>query len=85
MEALRRLILLSDGLANVGPNSPADSARLGTELLKEGISVTTVGVGADFNEDLMTQMAEASDSNHCFVESSVDFCREYLPRNSVIC
>jgi len=72
---IHRLILLSDGLANVGPNSPADPARLGTGLLKEGISVTTVGVGADFNEDLMTQMAEASDGNHCFVESSVDLPR----------
>ncbi len=48
---------------------------MGTGLLKEGISVTTVGVGADFNEDLMTQMAEASDGNHCFVESSVDLPR----------
>ncbi len=70
-----RLILLSDGLANVGPSSPADLARLGTGLLKEGISVTTVGVGTGFNEDLMTQMAEASDGNHYFVESSVDLPR----------
>lgn len=37
---IHRLILLSDGLANVGPNSPADPARLGTGLLKEGISVS---------------------------------------------
>jgi len=72
---IHRLILLSDGLANVGPSTPGDLARLGTGLLKEGISVTTVGVGTDFNEDLMTQMAEASDGNHYFVESSVDLPR----------
>jgi Ca-activated chloride channel family protein len=72
---IHRLILLSDGLANVGPSSPGDLARLGAGLLKEGISVTTVGVGTDFNEDLMTQMAEASDGNHYFVESSVDLPR----------
>ncbi len=72
---VHRIILLSDGLANVGPSSPADLARLGTALLKEGISVTTIGVGTDFNEDLMTQLAGASDGNHYFVESSRDLPR----------
>lgn len=72
---VHRVILLSDGLANVGPSAPADLARLGAALLKEGISVTTIGVGTDFNEDLMTQLAERSDGNHYFVESSRDLPR----------
>ncbi|ABA89869.1 VWFA superfamily protein [Syntrophotalea carbinolica DSM 2380] len=72
---VNRVVLLSDGLANVGPSRPADLARLGAALLKEGISVTTVGVGTDFNEDLMTQLAERSDGNHYFVESSRDLPR----------
>ena len=72
---VHRVVLLSDGLANVGPSSPADLSRLGAALLKEGISVTTVGVGTDFNEDLMTQLAERSDGNHYFVESSQDLPR----------
>lgn len=72
---VHRVVLLSDGLANVGPSNPADLARLGAALLKEGISVTTVGVGTDFNEDLMTQLAERSDGNHYFVESSQDLPR----------
>jgi Ca-activated chloride channel family protein len=69
------VILLSDGLANVGPSSPADLARLGAALIKENISVTTVGIGTDFNEDLMTQLADRSDGNHYFVESSRDLPR----------
>lgn len=72
---VHRLLLLSDGLANVGPSSSADLGRLGTSLLKEGISVTTVGVGTDYNEDLMTQLAQNSDGNTYFVESSVDLPR----------
>jgi Ca-activated chloride channel family protein len=72
---VHRLLLLSDGLANVGPSSPSDLARLGAALLKEGISVSTVGVGTDFNEDLMVQLAQASDGNHYFVESSADLPR----------
>ncbi len=72
---VHRIVLLSDGLANVGPSSPADLARLGTALIKEGISVSTIGIGTDFNEDLMTQLADRSDGNHYFVESSLDLPR----------
>lgn len=72
---VHRVVLLSDGLANVGPSSPNDLARLGAALLKEGISVTTIGIGHGFNEDLMSQLADRSDGNHYFVESSVDLPR----------
>ena len=70
-----RLILMSDGLANVGPAKPDDLGRLGTSFRKEGFSVTTVGVGTDFNEDLMTALAERSDGNTYFVEDSADLPR----------
>lgn len=62
------LLLLSDGLANVGPSSPVDLARLGQSLGRQGISVSTLGLGLDYNEDLMTRLAMASDGNHFFVE-----------------
>ncbi len=48
---------------------PADFARLGRELLGEGISVSTIGLGADYNEDLMLQLARASDGNHAFASA----------------
>ncbi len=72
---VHRVILLSDGLANVGPNAPEDLGRLGAALIKEGISVTTVGVGTDYNEDLMTRLSQNSDGNTYFVESSADLPR----------
>ncbi len=72
---VHRMILLSDGLANTGPSSPADLGRLGASLLKEGISVTTVGVGTDYNEDLMARLAQRSDGNTYFVENSSDLAR----------
>ena len=40
---VNRVILLSDGLANVGPESPAALGELGASLRKTGISVTTIG------------------------------------------
>lgn len=72
---IHRVILLSDGLANVGPSSASDLGRLGAALLKENISVTTIGIGTGFNEDLMAQLASRSDGNHYFVESSRDLPR----------
>jgi Ca-activated chloride channel family protein len=74
-EYLNRIILLSDGQANVGPAQPSDFGRLGVSLMKEGISVSTVGVGLDFNEDLMTNLSGKSDGNSYFVENSDDLPR----------
>ena len=72
---VHRIILLSDGLANVGPSSPDDLGRLGVALIKESISVTTIGVGTDYNEDLMTRLSQNSDGNTYFVETSRDLPR----------
>ena len=67
---IHRVLLLSDGLANIGPSSPSELGRLGAALQKEGISVSTVGVGFDYNEDLMTHLSQASDGNTYFAESA---------------
>ncbi|MCD4720142.1 MAG: VWA domain-containing protein [Desulfobacula sp.] len=72
---IHRIILLSDGLANVGPRMPEDLGRLGAALIKENISVTTIGVGTDYNEDLMARLAQKSDGNTYFVESGFDLPR----------
>lgn len=67
---INRIILLSDGLANVGPSSPGDLRRLGRTLSEEGIAVTTIGLGDDYNEDLMAGLAEASDANYYYVKDT---------------
>lgn len=72
---VNRVILLSDGQANVGPSSPAELGQLGSSFAREGISVTTIGLGLDYNEDLMAQLAGYSDGNHAFVQSPQDLAR----------
>ncbi len=78
---VNRVVLLSDGLANVGPSQPSDLAKLGRKLASKGISVSTIGLGLDYNEDLMQRLAAASDGNHAFVERPSDlaeiFDREF--------
>jgi Ca-activated chloride channel family protein len=69
-ERVNRVILLSDGIANVGPSSSSDLARLGRELRSDGIAVSTVGLGDDYNEDLMTALAEASNANYYYVKDA---------------
>lgn len=71
-EYVNRMILLSDGLANVGPSTAKELGGLGASLIKEGISVSTIGVGGDYNEDLMTALSQASDGHFYFVENSAD-------------
>ncbi|MBI2435262.1 MAG: VWA domain-containing protein [Candidatus Hydrogenedentes bacterium] len=72
-----RIVLLSDGLANVGPSSPAELAELGTSLATERMSVSTIGLGLDYNEDLMARLAESGGGNHIFAENAVDLARAY--------
>lgn len=70
-----RLVLLSDGQANIGPSSPSELAALGRSAAKEGIPLTTVGLGLGYNEDLMQQLAQASDGNHDFAAEPTDLVR----------
>ena len=71
-ERVNRVILLSDGQANVGPKSPTALGELGASLVKEGMAVTTLGLGLDYNEDLMTQLAVKSNGNHLFIENAAE-------------
>jgi Ca-activated chloride channel family protein len=76
-DRVNRVILLSDGLANVGPSSPGELADLGRSFGKEGIAVTTIGLGTGYNEDLMAQLAANSDGTHAFAESASDLNRMF--------
>ncbi len=68
-EFLNRVILLSDGKANVGPSSNTQLASAARTLGDQGISVTTMGLGLDYNEDTMTAIADAAGGNYYFIES----------------
>ena len=54
---INRVLLVSDGLANHGITDPAQLAAVARQKQNEGIRTTTMGVGMDFNEDLMREMA----------------------------
>jgi Ca-activated chloride channel homolog len=74
---VNRMLLLSDGLANVGPQSPGELGGLGGRLIRDGISVTTIGLGLGYNEDLMSQLAFRSDGSHYFAEEAQDLAKVF--------
>lgn len=69
-ERINRIILLSDGQANVGPISNGELAELARIAAKNGIAITTFGIGEDYNEDLMTTIASYSDGNHRYIKDA---------------
>ena len=69
---INRIVLVSDGLANIGPCTPDELGTLSSSLNKENIVITTIGLGLGYHEDLMTELAKKSDGNHAFVENAND-------------
>ena len=70
-DALNRVLLLSDGLANVGVTDPNAIKADVKGMTAQRVSTSTIGVGEDYNEDLLEAMAEAGDGNYYYVESPV--------------
>ncbi len=87
-DRVNRIVLISDGLANVGPAKPSDFVALGRELASEGITVSTIGLGTGYNEDLMAGLARAADGGHVFVQESADLAgflaREFDDAQSIV-
>ena len=66
---INRVILLSDGLANVGITSVAELGRVAGQAAERGIHVTTMGLGLNYDENLMMNLAEHGAGNYYFIES----------------
>jgi Ca-activated chloride channel family protein len=67
---INRVILLTDGQANHGIVDPTVLVRHAAELTEDGITTTTLGYGEDFNEDLLTALADAGRGNAYHVETA---------------
>lgn len=67
--SVNRVILMSDGNANIGTTHIPDLERLARNGLKGGVSMTSVGVGLDYNEDLMTRMSNQGAGNYYFIDN----------------
>lgn len=67
-ERLSRILLISDGAANQGTVEPEVLTRIAGRIGEGGISITTIGIGTDFDERTMTAIAAASHGNYYFAD-----------------
>lgn len=68
---VNRVLLLSDGLANEGITDFNILTSTSKKWLNdEGISISTFGVGNDYNENLMTSLAENGNGNYYYIKEA---------------
>jgi len=67
-ERQNRVIFLSDGNATAGDTSQAHILAMAASRVKLGIGLTTIGVGKDFDVELMRGLAEQGAGNFYFLE-----------------
>lgn len=67
---VNRVLLISDGLANQGVVDVGKlQAMAKAKYREDGIAISTFGLGEEYNEDLMTSLAEAGKGNYYFIAS----------------
>lgn len=69
-EQLRRLLVVTDGNANRGTVDPGDLRDLVETYTRAGVTVSTVGLGADYNEVVLETLADAGGGTYTFVEDA---------------
>ncbi len=67
-DGVNRCLLLTDGLANAGVTDPTTLAACAADLRASSIGTSTFGVGHDFDETLLTSIADAGGGHFYFVE-----------------
>jgi Ca-activated chloride channel family protein len=73
----RKLILISDGLANKGITDSTRLGQMASVAVEEEFAISTVGVGNDFNEQLMTTIADRGAGNYYYMENPTAFAEVF--------
>src|SRR5690606_24156938 len=68
-DGINRVILCSDGVANVGETGPDAILEEIQHYVEEGVTLTTVGFGmSNYNDVLMEQLADNGDGFYAYVD-----------------
>jgi Ca-activated chloride channel homolog len=70
-------ILLSDGQTNRGLTNTTRICEQVSALAGAGVTTTTVGLGANFNEELMTAIAQAGHGSAHYGERAIDLAETF--------
>ena len=70
VDHINRVILCSDGVANVGQTGPEEILKEIRSHVKRGITLSTVGFGmGNYNDILMEKLANAGNGNYAYVDT----------------
>jgi tRNA A-37 threonylcarbamoyl transferase component Bud32 len=68
-ELVGRVLLLSDGEANVAVRDVVGFGRIGREAQGRDVSITTIGVGLDYNERILSALSRESNGRHYYADT----------------
>jgi Ca-activated chloride channel homolog len=74
---VNRMIVLSDGDANHGVRDVPGFRAIAARCRDKGTSITTIGVDVDFNEKILSAIAEESNGRHYFVDNADSLARVF--------
>ena len=69
---VNRVILLSDGLANRGVTEAKDLGNMGASAKDKGITISSMGLGLEYDENLMQLLAQRGGGQYSYVRDSED-------------
>lgn len=70
-----KVILMSDGLANAGITEPEKIVADSKKFNDLGIDLTTIGIGLDYNDKVMNQLAKAGRGDYHFLNDAKEIDR----------
>lgn len=78
---MNRVVLLTDGAANLGDVDPVALKQKVEAQRKQGIALDCFGIGSqDFNDDLLEQLSRNGDGRYAFLNSSDDAAKEFAAK-----
>jgi Ca-activated chloride channel family protein len=76
---VNRIILCSDGVANLGPADADAILSMVEDNRGQGITFTSVGVGAgSYDDGMMEQLANRGDGNYVYIDSAAEARRVFV-------
>lgn len=78
---MNRVVLLTDGAANLGDVNPADLKQKVEAQRKQGIALDCFGIGQeDYNDDLLEQLSRNGDGRYAFLNSPEEVSKEFAAK-----
>ncbi len=82
-DKINRVILCSDGVANVGQTGPDELVRMIKRYADKGITLTTVGFGmGNYNDVLMEKLADNGNGQYAYIDNMDEARRLFVDKLS---